>query len=214
MNEIELGSVDVGRLLQVDDWADWGGGLQLRPDGIYRQDFLADQQAWRLLSPKERAAVGEPGMRLLALPCTVDQLENFVVAEGLRDAFIDRRLRLLKAIWRAQTPAPQPEAVPGEDSTVRLAEPIGDEEHPVRKKGALIKELLPHWESIDRDLRDASVNGLSKAAAATGSDGKRRHGYWVVAKAIAWARERGKWDEHEAQMPVTSVFALISPSRP
>lgn len=96
-----LRSVDVARLLRIDDPQDWGGGLVLRSAGVHRRESEADRQAWRMLSPEERAAIGEPGELVLPLPCTIDELERFVKVEGLRDGYIERRLRLLKVIAAA-----------------------------------------------------------------------------------------------------------------
>lgn len=93
-----LRSVDVGRLLTIDDSEDWGGGLALRRDGIFRRDFDVDRDAWRMLSADERAAIGQPGELLLAMPCTIDDLERFVSAAGLADGYIERRLRLFRVL--------------------------------------------------------------------------------------------------------------------
>ena len=83
-NDATLSEAHVVRILLIEDRADWGGGLVLRKDGIYRRDLVDD------------------GLRhqLLRLPCTIDGLEAFVRAEGLLDPFIARRLHLLRAIAR------------------------------------------------------------------------------------------------------------------
>lgn len=59
----------------------------------------------------------------------------------------------------------------------------------VMKKAALIEKHVQQWSTINRDFQDASENGLSKAAKATG------HGDWFEAAALDWARQRGKLDE-------------------
>jgi hypothetical protein len=54
------------------------------------------------------------------------------------------------------------------------------------KRNALISAHVREWPTIERDLRDASANGLSARA----KDGKP--GYWSEDEALAWAKERGK----------------------
>lgn len=55
------------------------------------------------------------------------------------------------------------------------------------KRAALIEDNLRRWPTIERDLKDAAENGLSKAARdITGI------GWWWEGSAIAWARARAK----------------------
>jgi hypothetical protein len=56
------------------------------------------------------------------------------------------------------------------------------------KKESLIKELRDHWKTIESDIKDASKNGLSKAAKA----GKRG---WDKENAILWATAKGKYSD-------------------
>jgi hypothetical protein len=71
------------------------------------------------------------------------------------------------------------------------------------KRAALIKKHAYHWPTIERDFQDASENGLSKAAKATG------HGDWFEADALNWARQRGKLDDATEQ-PVPSQATYCS----
>jgi hypothetical protein len=71
----------------------------------------------------------------------------------------------------------------------------------VMKREALIAKHIKQWPTIDRDLRDASSNGLSKAAKAP------NYAQWFEVAALDWARQRGKLSEAGAQAtPVNSVF--------
>lgn len=54
------------------------------------------------------------------------------------------------------------------------------------KRSALVERFRRQWPTIERDLRDASSNGLSVMARA------ERHGFWRERDALAWAKERGK----------------------
>jgi len=54
------------------------------------------------------------------------------------------------------------------------------------KRAALVTKHLRLWPTVDRDLRDASTNGLADTAKAAGRTG------WIEDKALAWARSKGK----------------------
>ena len=84
----------------------------------------------------------------------------------------------------AELPKTQPDALPDR------APAKGRE----MKRSALIDANFPRWESIERDLKDAAVNGLATA--------KARHGHWWEGLAMAWAEEKGK---------VSSAPAAVSP---
>ena len=56
----------------------------------------------------------------------------------------------------------------------------------VMKKAALIKKHQGQWPTLERDLRDASENGLSKMAK------NPRHGFWFEVDALKWAEQQGK----------------------
>jgi hypothetical protein len=60
-----------------------------------------------------------------------------------------------------------------------------------RKRSALIGELQAEWPTIERDLRDASRNGLAQAAKL------KEHGYWCKVSARKWAEENGKLIEEK-----------------
>lgn len=68
------------------------------------------------------------------------------------------------------------------------------------KRRALIEQHVARWPSIERDLKDASVNGLREAA------GCVRRGWWREGAALEWARVRGKLIE--AQRAAASVFRM------
>lgn len=61
-----------------------------------------------------------------------------------------------------------------------------------RKKSALVSECQSDWPTIERDIQDASRNGL--AAAAKLADGRD----WDKGRALEWAKERGKLIEKGA----------------
>lgn len=59
------------------------------------------------------------------------------------------------------------------------------------KRCALVKEVEAFWPTIERDLRDSSRNDLKVAK-------HTDHGYWLVEKALNWAKERGKLEKSRA----------------
>lgn len=58
------------------------------------------------------------------------------------------------------------------------------------KRKALIDDNLRRWPTIERDLKDASTNGLSEAARMAS-----KPGWWYEGSALEWARARGKLRE-------------------
>jgi len=61
-----------------------------------------------------------------------------------------------------------------------------------RKKSALVSECQSDWPTIERDIQDASRNGLAAAAKLTDGRG------WDKDRALEWAKERGKLIEKQA----------------
>lgn len=57
----------------------------------------------------------------------------------------------------------------------------------VRKRNALINELVREWPSIERDLRDASRSPELQAAKVPD-----KHGYWFLERVKKWGRANGK----------------------
>jgi len=55
----------------------------------------------------------------------------------------------------------------------------------IRKKKALIDELIQEWPSIEKQISEAPRNGLNEAAHT------EKHGYWDIEKARAWAKTNG-----------------------
>lgn len=150
-----LRSVDVGRLLRIEDPSDWGGGLAVRSDGVFRREFDrdSDRQIWRLLSPEERAAIGDPDECILALPCTLDQLEAFVDTEGLRDAYTDRRLRLLRAFAR------EPRGASGVAQVASGLATVRDRENDVTPTGRVDVREMPAERRARRLARLRELGG-------------------------------------------------------
>ena len=56
----------------------------------------------------------------------------------------------------------------------------------ILKKSVLIQNYKKIWTKIESDFHDSSSNGLSKFAK------EPVHGMWNVAKALEWAKQRGK----------------------
>jgi hypothetical protein len=102
------------RLLLIEDSRNWGGGLELRDDGIYRRALGAEVLA--MLPLRDQAVARRTGAGpVLGLPCSFDQIEQFVADEGLADRWVLRRIALLRAIAGARAPqgeAMQPPPVP------------------------------------------------------------------------------------------------------
>ena len=71
------------------------------------------------------------------------------------------------------------------------------------KRAALIAAFVGEWPTIERDLRDASENGLSSAAKAD------KHGYWWGGLARRWAEEHGKLSPTPALPPSWSSRTVI-----
>ncbi len=69
--------------------------------------------------------------------------------------------------------------------TARPVAPSQEADRPI-KRATLIEKCASRWPSIERDLKDASKNGLSAAA-------KAEHiGFWREDAAVEWATARGK----------------------
>lgn len=61
-----------------------------------------------------------------------------------------------------------------------------------RTRAALIKDLQAEWPTIERDLQDASRNGLAAAAKLADARG------WNKGRALDWAKEHGKLIEEKS----------------
>jgi len=97
----------------------------------------------------------------------------------------------------AQSPTP-PAVLDSTDTRAPGTTASSDTE--IRKRSALIKELISVWPSIERDLKDASreSSGLAKVA----KQGK--HGFWKIEPALVWAKQRGKITKDSAESFVKS----------
>ena len=93
------------------------------------------------------------------------------------------------AAREAATPGDVPETVnsPSVDRGARV------------KRKALIERNHRRWSTIERDLKDASENELSKQARATD------HGYWWEGDALKWAEARHKLDAPAAPVNLASA---------
>lgn len=125
-----------------------------------------------------------------------DLLNLFGFDPHTKKKILDARPLIEKANCPA-TPAPQQNSEPApvvEDSA------SATEDLPM-KKAALIAALEHEWPSIERDLSDASRNGL-KAAAHSGT-----HGKWYKARARVWAVSEGKIKQAAPAHPITGAWA-------
>lgn len=73
---------------------------------------------------------------------------------------------------------------------------------PVKRK-VLVANNIQRWPSIERDLLDASKNGLAKAAKAGGRD-------WYVDEALKWAASRGKTKASKVVDPLDDAVRAMS----
>lgn len=74
---------------------------------------------------------------------------------------------------------------------------LGQTSEEIRKRAALVSEVVNFWPSVDRDLRDASRNGLSEMAKHS------KNTFWKVSEALNWAGQRGKLVKGKAQVFVS-----------
>jgi hypothetical protein len=72
------------------------------------------------------------------------------------------------------------------------------------KREALVSKYERAWQSIERDLKDASANGLSTAAKADA------HGMWWESAALDWAKQKGKLHESRQKGPASPFEGLGS----
>lgn len=108
---------------------------------------------------------------------------------------------MAKEAARPETDKPEPAPVVStSDNHLKSAAPV--DRGWVMKRAALIKEHATQWPTANRDFRDASENGLSKAAKAPG------HGEWFEADALKWAEKKGKLTKEKQQSPTNSIFSL------
>lgn len=117
----------------------------------------------------------------------------------LLDYFLTRKqfLKFCKRLAIEVADTSTPDAAPPEER-VQPAEPAAEPE--MLKRSALIARFDRQWKTISADLSDAKRNGLKEEAAT------KRHGYWYVDKAVAWAKVRGKINQSPEQPSRTSAF--------
>lgn len=72
------------------------------------------------------------------------------------------------------------------------------------KREALVSKHERAWPTIDRDLKDASENGLSAAAKADA------HGMWWESAALTWAKQKGKLRDSRQVGPASPFAGLGS----
>ena len=81
---------------------------------------------------------------------------------------------------KVEKPAAAPAvALPGKEKSAQ-----SPDEPAVMKTNVLVATFKHEWTSIERDIREASRNGLCEARA--------EHGFYFVDKALEWAKSRGK----------------------
>ena len=112
---------------------------------------------------------------------------------------------------KVSPPAPVATASEPKKEASTPAHSVGEPAEQVRdgwvlKKSALISKHKSNWPTINGDFQSASENGLSKAARTP------ERGYWYEAKALNWARQRGKLNEETektAPIPATAFTGLM-----
>lgn len=77
--------------------------------------------------------------------------------------------------------------------------PLKADRGPRVKRKALIERNRRRWPTIERDLQDASSNGLSAEAKANGT------GFWWEGDALRWAEVRDKLEAPPAALGLVSV---------
>lgn len=139
---------------------------------------------------------------------TRDELHRWVGAMGIHSAYdfgarategAGQNLALDPNVLDGMPEAAQPPPLPVRAETaLGNAEPVKAERVDagwVMKRSALIKKHICRWPTIERDLRDASENGLSNAAKAP------VHGEWFETLALNWAKQRTKYTEEVPERP-------------
>jgi type IV secretory pathway TrbL component len=113
------------------------------------------------------------------------------VGETVHDFWDLLEVSELDAWLRASVGYGFPKAVGAAGPTSAAQVAVTQEPAPNRgrrvKRAALIADNVRRWQTIERDLKDAATNGLSKAA----RDGAAV-GWWWEGSAIEWARARAK----------------------
>lgn len=163
-------------------------GFRIEPDGLYVDPKAYDDAN---LFPEEISALtwhptGKYDEPALPLPCSADDLRHFVRIAGMT-GYIDEEIL-------AETAATKREEAAGFGSPGRSAAAAV-----IRKRAALIADVVGFWPSIEIDLSDSRRNGLHAAAKL-----RSKHGFWIVEPALNWAKERGKILEKKAQAFVAS----------
>ncbi len=102
--------------------------------------------------------------------------------------------RLIRA-WFAACGV-EADAAPQEPAQAAPAEASTD----IAKRAALVALLEHEWPTIEKDLNEASRDGLREAAHAG------THGFWRVDKAREWAKQRGKLREKADVLPLNSPW--------
>lgn len=120
-------------------------------------------------------------------------------------------VREVTALLRSATPTEARPPSPKQDNApakLDAAQPAAAEAPLPMKRAALITKHERTWPTIVGDLRHANENGLSDLARAD------RHGYWLEAPALQWARQNGKLTSasteatHSAHAPFGRVHRM------
>lgn len=186
---IELANL---RELYVDHWIELVG-VGLGQHGLYdisaeRVKFRKHEDEYISLWPDPLQVDMLRDNRVapeLKFPCTPIEMLHFI--DALSD-FCDTAIGMHSFIL--------PEAFRGAAATSKrnaIEIPASDEQTVIRKRAALISEVVAFWPSITQDLSDSVRNGLHDCAK------HPRHGYWFVEPALGWATQRGKIQKTMAQ---------------
>ncbi len=120
------------------------------------------------------ATLREPGrsrLQVLREACATGSLASEVIRTDSAGLRLGLAALARFAIWSGWEPLPAPLA--------RLGAPVS-----MLSRQAMVSKHLRTWPTIERQLSEASRNGLAKAA-------QVKRGRWDEAAALAWADERG-----------------------
>lgn len=147
-----LNAAHLARVLVIEDARNWGGGLALHDDGVYRLPL--DKDVLATLARRDQAAARGAGAGLvLRLPCTFGELEQLVADEGLADSRVLRRIALLRALARrrgeARASSPARTALAATQKVEALPASEADPARRLRRLrelGGSIKWLRGRWD--------------------------------------------------------------------
>lgn len=143
-------------------------------------ELLHDAYSMCVMHPRDRHGIPVPPHKASS------QSERWVTAAGARDFLQSRLVNGLDLTVRSEAAEPDKASQSSEKATSAYR---ADE---VLRKADLIRQVAHEWPSVDKDLSEASRNGLREAAHGGG------HGLWRLEKARAWAKENGRLKQSTA----------------